>query len=79
MKNRKIRFLSAGDIEKTLSVAEAIRAVKEAFLQIPNGQAIVPLRTPMALPLLPVNRGWPWREPGGLPAPAGEHPRKPPA
>jgi ornithine cyclodeaminase/alanine dehydrogenase-like protein (mu-crystallin family) len=49
MKNRKIRFLSAEDIEKSLSMAEAIRAVKEAFLQLSNGQAIVPLRTPMAL------------------------------
>ena len=43
MKNRKIRFLSAEDIEKSLSMAEAIRAVKEAFLQLSKGQAIVPL------------------------------------
>ena len=49
MKNRKIRFLSAEDLEKSISMAEAIRAVKEAFLQLSNGQAIVPLRTPMPL------------------------------
>ena len=49
MKNRKIRFLSAEDLEKTLSMTEAIRAVKEAFQQLSTGQAIVPLRTPMAL------------------------------
>ena len=50
MKNGKIRFLSAGDVEKSLSMTEAIGAVREAFLQLSNGQAIVPLRTPMALP-----------------------------
>jgi ornithine cyclodeaminase/alanine dehydrogenase-like protein (mu-crystallin family) len=49
MKNRKIRCLSAEDVEKTLSMAEAIRAVKEAFLQLSSGQAIVPLRTPVEL------------------------------
>lgn len=49
MKNRKIRFLSAEDLRKTLSMAEAIAAVKDAFLQLSGGQAIVPLRTPMAL------------------------------
>ena len=49
MKNRKIRFLSAEDLQKTLSMAEAIRAVKDAFLQLSNGRAIVPLRTPMEL------------------------------
>ena len=49
MKNGKIRFLSGEDLEKTLPMAEAIRAVKDAFLQLSNGQAIVPLRTPMAL------------------------------
>jgi len=49
VKNRKIRFLSAEDLEKTLSMTEAIRAMKEAFLQLSNGQAIVPLRTPMEL------------------------------
>ena len=49
MKNRKIRFLSAEDLQKTLSMTEAIGAVKEAFLQLSNGRAIVPLRTPMEL------------------------------
>ena len=49
MKNGKIRFLSGEDLEKTLPMAEAIRAVKDAFLQLSTGQAIVPLRTPMAL------------------------------
>jgi len=49
MKNRKIRFLSAEDLQKALSMTEAIRAVKDAFLQLSSGRAIVPLRTPMAL------------------------------
>jgi hypothetical protein len=40
VKNRKIRFLSAEDLEKTLSMAEAIRAVKEAFLQLGLGVEI---------------------------------------
>jgi ornithine cyclodeaminase/alanine dehydrogenase-like protein (mu-crystallin family) len=31
-------------------MAEAIRAAREAFLQLSNGRAIVPLRTPMELP-----------------------------
>ena len=42
MKNEKIRFLSGEDLEKTLPMAEAIRAVKDAFLQLSNGQAIGP-------------------------------------
>jgi ornithine cyclodeaminase/alanine dehydrogenase-like protein (mu-crystallin family) len=50
MKNGKIRFLSAEDVVKTLPMTEAIGAVKEAFLQLSNGDAVVPLRTPMALP-----------------------------
>lgn len=45
MKNGKIRFLSGEDLEKTLPMAEAIRAMKDAFLQLSNGQAIVPSRT----------------------------------
>ena len=50
MKNRKIRFLSAEAVRKTLSMTEAIRAVEEAFLQLSSGRAIVPLRTAIALP-----------------------------
>jgi ornithine cyclodeaminase/alanine dehydrogenase-like protein (mu-crystallin family) len=50
MKKRKIRFLSAEDVRKTLPMAEAIEAVKEAFVQLSGNEAIVPLRTPMALP-----------------------------
>jgi ornithine cyclodeaminase/alanine dehydrogenase-like protein (mu-crystallin family) len=50
MRKRKIRFLSAEVVEKTLSMTEAIRAVEEAFLQLSSGRAIVPLRTPIALP-----------------------------
>ncbi len=38
MKNGKIRFLSGEDLEKTLPMAEAIRAVKDAFLQLSNGE-----------------------------------------
>ena len=40
MKNRKIRFLSAEAVRKTLSMPEAIRAVEEAFLQLSSGRAI---------------------------------------
>jgi ornithine cyclodeaminase len=47
VKKGKIQFLSAADVEKALPMIEA---VKEAFLQLSSGQAIVPLRTPMALP-----------------------------
>lgn len=50
MENRKIRFLSAEAVRKTLSMPEAIRAVEEAFLQLSSGRAIVPLRAAIALP-----------------------------
>jgi ornithine cyclodeaminase/alanine dehydrogenase-like protein (mu-crystallin family) len=48
MKNRTIRILSAEDVERVLSMPDAIRAVREAFLQLSSGQATVPLRTSMA-------------------------------
>jgi len=50
VKARKIRFLSAEDVRKTLSMAEAIEAVKGAFVELSRGEAVVPSRTPMALP-----------------------------
>lgn len=43
----KLRVLSAADVRRAITMAEAIQAVKEAYVQLSAGQAIVPLRTPV--------------------------------
>jgi ornithine cyclodeaminase/alanine dehydrogenase-like protein (mu-crystallin family) len=44
-----IRFLSADDIKKALSMSQAIDAMRDAFIQLSNKKASVPLRTPIDL------------------------------
>lgn len=43
----KLRTLSAADVQRAVTMAEAIAAVKEAYIQLSAGQAVVPLRTPV--------------------------------
>jgi alanine dehydrogenase len=43
----KLRVLPASDVRQAITMAEAIQAVKEAYIQLSAGQAIVPLRTPV--------------------------------
>lgn len=41
----KLRVLSAQDVRRAVSMAQAIDIVKEAFAQLSTGKAVVPLRT----------------------------------
>ncbi len=43
----KLRILSENDVRRAVSMAEAIQAVREAYVQLSAGQAVVPLRTPV--------------------------------
>jgi ornithine cyclodeaminase len=43
----KLRILSGGDVRRAVTMAEAIQAVREAYVQLSTGQAVVPLRTPV--------------------------------
>jgi len=43
----KLRVLSGADVRQAITMAEAIQAVKDAYVQLSAGQAIVPLRTPV--------------------------------
>ena len=43
----KIRVLSGADVRHAVTMAEAIQAVREAYVQLSAGQAVVPLRTPV--------------------------------
>ncbi len=45
-----LTFFSANDVRSTLSMKEAIQAMKSAFVQLSGKQAIVPLRSQIALP-----------------------------
>jgi ornithine cyclodeaminase/alanine dehydrogenase-like protein (mu-crystallin family) len=45
-----IRFLSADDVSKALTMKAAVDAVRDAFVQLSNREADVPLRTTMELP-----------------------------
>lgn len=45
-----LRYFTTEEIKRTLTMAEAIRAVKEAFIQLSTGQARVPARTSLELP-----------------------------
>jgi ornithine cyclodeaminase/alanine dehydrogenase-like protein (mu-crystallin family) len=42
-------FLSAADVDRALSMSKAIAAVREAFIDLSKGEAVVPLRTPIEL------------------------------
>jgi ornithine cyclodeaminase len=43
----KLRVLSGADVRLAVTMAEAIEAVREAYVQLSSGQAVVPLRTPV--------------------------------
>jgi ornithine cyclodeaminase/alanine dehydrogenase-like protein (mu-crystallin family) len=45
-----LRYITTEEIKRTLIMAEAIRAVKEAFIQLSTGQARVPVRTSLEIP-----------------------------
>jgi ornithine cyclodeaminase/alanine dehydrogenase-like protein (mu-crystallin family) len=45
----KLLFLSAADVDRTLSMPSAIAAVRDAFIALSKGEAEVPVRTPVAL------------------------------
>ncbi len=42
-----MRILSGADVRQAVTMAEAIQAVKGAYVQLSAGQAVVPLRTPV--------------------------------
>jgi len=46
---KTIRFLSAEDVKKALTMSQAIEAIRGAFIQLSNKKASVPLRTPINL------------------------------
>ncbi|MGD8625886.1 MAG: hypothetical protein PVJ34_15225, partial [Anaerolineae bacterium] len=43
----QIRILSGADVRRAVTMAQAIEAVKQAYVQLSTGQAVVPLRTPV--------------------------------
>ncbi len=43
----KLRVLSGAEVRRAVTMAEAIQAVREAYVQLSAGQAEVPLRTPV--------------------------------
>lgn len=45
-----LRYIPKREIERTLTMAEAITAVKEAFVELSTGQARVPVRTSLEVP-----------------------------
>jgi ornithine cyclodeaminase/alanine dehydrogenase-like protein (mu-crystallin family) len=46
----RLRYITDEKIREALTMPEAIRAVKEAFIQLSTGQAIVPARTSLEIP-----------------------------
>ena len=50
MAGQIIRFLSAKDVRKSLSIDQAISAVKDAFVRLSTNQAVVPLRLKIEIP-----------------------------
>ncbi len=46
----KIRFLSGNDVKKCLPMKDAVEAMKEAFVRLSSGGAVVPQRTHLDLP-----------------------------
>jgi ornithine cyclodeaminase/alanine dehydrogenase-like protein (mu-crystallin family) len=50
MSKNSILFLSAGDVEKAIGMREAISAMEDAFLHLASGEAVVPLRSHLAMP-----------------------------
>jgi len=46
----KLHLLSKADVQRAITMREAIEVVKDAFAQLSTGQATVPLRTPLEVP-----------------------------
>jgi ornithine cyclodeaminase/alanine dehydrogenase-like protein (mu-crystallin family) len=45
-----LRYITDEEVRRALTMPEAIRAVKEAFIQLSTGQALVPARTSLEIP-----------------------------
>jgi len=45
----KLRLLPARDIREALDMPQAIEAVRKAFIQLSQGKAVLPLRTPLSV------------------------------
>ena len=45
-----LRYVTTEEIKRTLTMAEAIKAVKEAFVQLSTGEARAPVRTSLEVP-----------------------------
>jgi ornithine cyclodeaminase/alanine dehydrogenase-like protein (mu-crystallin family) len=45
-----LRYITTEEIQRTLTMAEAIKAVREAFVELSTGQARVPVRTSLEIP-----------------------------
>ncbi|HSA95732.1 MAG TPA: hypothetical protein VLJ16_06765 [Acidobacteriota bacterium] len=45
-----MRYIPTDEIRRTLTMAEAIRAVRDAFVELATGRALVPARTSLELP-----------------------------
>jgi ornithine cyclodeaminase len=43
----KLRILSRVDVQRAVTMADAIAVIKDAYIQLSAGQAVVPLRTPV--------------------------------
>jgi ornithine cyclodeaminase/alanine dehydrogenase-like protein (mu-crystallin family) len=50
MPERSIRILSAADVRRALPMSAAVRAMREAFIQLSSGAADLPLRTRIDIP-----------------------------
>lgn len=50
MSSQTIRFLSGDDVRKSMPMDRAIEAMKQAFIQLSSGEAIVPPRMHMDIP-----------------------------
>src|SRR5205823_6839896 len=46
----ELRALSAADLERAVPMPRAIELVRDAFIQLAAGQAVVPLRTAIEVP-----------------------------
>lgn len=46
----RMRYITDEEVRRALTMPEAIRAVKEAFIQLSTGQARVPVRTSLEIP-----------------------------
>jgi alanine dehydrogenase len=47
---KSLRYITTDEIRRTLAMAEAIRAVRDAFMELSTGRALVPARTSLEVP-----------------------------